>query len=87
VCVPAGSGDASQTGSIMSYRLSPARLAPMVALSLSCALGAGAAHAIPLLNGFGGPTGYGLPENCVHPNDDGTVVFARVVLQGLESVT
>ncbi|MFO0625360.1 MAG: nidogen-like domain-containing protein [Polyangiales bacterium] len=56
----------------MSYRLSPARLAPMVALSLSCALGAGTAHAIPLLNGFGGPTGYGLPENCVHPNDDGS---------------
>lgn len=30
------------------------------------------AEAIPLLNGFGGPTGYGLATNCVHPNDDGS---------------
>ena len=29
-------------------------------------------EAIPLLTGFGGPTGYGLPQNCVHPNDDGS---------------
>ncbi|MFO0604252.1 MAG: nidogen-like domain-containing protein [Polyangiales bacterium] len=33
---------------------------------------AGDAGAIPLLTGFGGPSGYGLPENCVHPNDDGS---------------
>jgi MYXO-CTERM domain-containing protein len=30
------------------------------------------AHAVPLLTGFGGPSGYGLPQNCVHPNDDGS---------------
>ncbi len=30
------------------------------------------AEAIPLLNGFGGPTGYGTPDHCVHPNDDGS---------------
>ncbi|MBL8604878.1 MAG: hypothetical protein JNK72_23320 [Myxococcales bacterium] len=30
------------------------------------------AEAIPLLNGFGGPSGYGLAQNCVHPNDDGS---------------
>ncbi len=30
------------------------------------------AEAVPLLTGFGGPTGYGLPQNCVHPNDDGS---------------
>ncbi len=30
------------------------------------------AHAIPLLNGFGGPTGYGTADHCVHPNDDGS---------------
>jgi hypothetical protein len=30
------------------------------------------AQAIPLLTGFGGPTGYGLPQNCLHPNDDGS---------------
>ncbi len=29
------------------------------------------AEAIPLLNGFGGPTGYGTPDHCVYPNDDG----------------
>lgn len=29
-----------------------------------------AVDAIPLLTGFGGPTGYGLPEYCVYPNDD-----------------
>ncbi len=28
------------------------------------------ASAIPLLSGFGGPTGYGLAQRCVHPNDD-----------------
>ena len=28
--------------------------------------------AIPLLDGFGGPTGYGLPQFCLHPNDDGS---------------
>jgi MYXO-CTERM domain-containing protein len=33
---------------------------------------ASAAYAVPLLNGFGGPTGYGLPQNCLHPNDDGS---------------
>ena len=32
------------------------------------------AEAVPLLTGFGGPTGYGLPQNCVHPNDDGSYV-------------
>ena len=30
------------------------------------------AGAVPLLTGFGGPTGYGLSQNCVHPNDDGS---------------
>ncbi len=30
------------------------------------------ASAIPLLNGFGGPTGYGTADHCVHPNDDGS---------------
>ncbi len=30
------------------------------------------AQAIPLLNGFGGPTGYGTADHCVHPNDDGS---------------
>lgn len=29
-------------------------------------------EAIPLLNGFGGPSGYGLATNCVAPNDDGS---------------
>jgi MYXO-CTERM domain-containing protein len=29
-------------------------------------------EAIPLLNGFGGPSGYGTPDHCVHPNDDGS---------------
>jgi MYXO-CTERM domain-containing protein len=29
-------------------------------------------QAVPLLTGFGGPTGFGLPQNCVHPNDDGS---------------
>ncbi len=29
------------------------------------------AQAIPLLDGFGGPTGYGTPDHCVAPNDDG----------------
>jgi MYXO-CTERM domain-containing protein len=33
---------------------------------------ASAAQAIPLLNGFGGPTGYGTVDHCVHPNDDGS---------------
>ncbi len=33
---------------------------------------ASVADAVPLLTGFGGPTGYGLPQNCVHPNDDGS---------------
>jgi len=29
------------------------------------------AQAIPLLNGFGGPNGYGTSDHCVQPNDDG----------------
>jgi MYXO-CTERM domain-containing protein len=33
---------------------------------------AASAEAIPLLNGFGGPTGYGTVDHCVHPNDDGS---------------
>ncbi len=33
---------------------------------------ASVAAAVPLLTGFGGPTGYGLPQNCLHPNDDGS---------------
>ncbi len=33
---------------------------------------ASVASAVPLLTGFGGPTGYGLPQNCLHPNDDGS---------------
>ncbi len=43
-------------------------------LAAACALlGAGAqtAEAIPLLNGFGGPSGYGLASNCLQANDDG----------------
>ncbi|MBK6533366.1 MAG: hypothetical protein IPF99_28400, partial [Deltaproteobacteria bacterium] len=34
------------------------------------------AEAIPLLNGFGGPTGFGTVDHCVHPNDDGSYVGA-----------
>jgi MYXO-CTERM domain-containing protein len=34
------------------------------------------AQAIPLLNGFGGPNGYGTPDHCVHPNDDGSYAGA-----------
>ena len=30
------------------------------------------ANAIPLLNGFGGPTGFGTVDHCVHANDDGS---------------
>ncbi len=29
------------------------------------------AEAIPLLNGFGGPNGYGTSDHCTQPNDDG----------------
>jgi hypothetical protein len=29
------------------------------------------AQAIPLLNGFGGPNGYGTSDHCAQPNDDG----------------
>jgi len=43
-----------------------------LALSLSVACAAGVAGAVPLLAGFGGPTGYGLPEHCLHPSDDGS---------------
>ena len=48
-----------------------ARSGAIVLAALGCLL-PGEALAIPLLNGFGGPTGYGLPQNCVHPNDDGS---------------
>jgi MYXO-CTERM domain-containing protein len=34
------------------------------------------AEAIPLLNGFGGPSGYGTPDHCVPPNDDGSFAGA-----------
>ena len=30
------------------------------------------ARAVPLRSGFGGPTGYGLPEHCLAPSDDGS---------------
>jgi MYXO-CTERM domain-containing protein len=43
-----------------------------LAALVSVPLLAGDAGAIPLLTGFGGPSGYGLPQNCVHPNDDGS---------------
>ncbi len=53
--------------------LSFARVALCAALQLPLlAAWMGDAGAIPLLTGFGGPTGYGLPQNCVHPNDDGS---------------
>ena len=42
------------------------------ALFASVACAAGVAGAAPLLAGFGGPTGYGLPEHCLHPSDDGS---------------
>jgi len=48
------------------------RLTQLTAAALVLSAGIRVAEAIPLLNGFGGPTGYGLPENCVHPNDDGS---------------
>lgn len=44
---------------------------PALALALVSSLAAPAA-AVPLLTGFGGPTGYGLPGHCVHPSDDGS---------------
>ncbi len=44
-------------------------LLPLCAAALSFAV---EARAIPLLTGFGGPTGFGTPDHCVHPNDDGS---------------
>lgn len=44
---------------------------PALALALATCFAAPVA-AVPLLTGFGGPTGYGLPEHCVHPSDDGS---------------
>jgi MYXO-CTERM domain-containing protein len=43
-----------------------------LSIQLSALLLASNVGAVPLLTGFGGPTGYGLPQNCVHPNDDGS---------------
>jgi hypothetical protein len=48
----------------------PERVA-LLAFALAT-LTASTAGAVPLLTGFGGPTGYGLPEHCLHPNDDGS---------------
>ncbi|MEZ4394980.1 MAG: nidogen-like domain-containing protein [Polyangiales bacterium] len=48
------------------------RFTQLAAALATLTVAAQSAQAIPLLNGFGGPTGYGLPENCVHPNDDGS---------------
>jgi hypothetical protein len=31
-----------------------------------------AVSAVPLLNGFGGPSGYGISTHCLHPNDNGS---------------
>jgi hypothetical protein len=35
------------------------------------------ARAVPLLTGFGGPTGYGLPTHCLHPSDNGSYAGAQ----------
>ncbi len=48
------------------------RLLNVCAAMALTTLGARSAEAIPLISGFGGPTGYGTPDHCVHPNDDGS---------------
>ncbi len=53
-----------------SFKVALTAFAASVALAST--LAAPTAEAVPLLTGFGGPTGYGLPQNCVHPNDDGS---------------
>lgn len=35
------------------------------------------ASAVPLLTGFGGPSGYGLPAHCLHPTDNGSYAGAQ----------
>ena len=35
------------------------------------------AGAVPLLTGFGGPTGYGIPTHCLHPSDNGSYAGAQ----------
>ncbi len=69
-----------------------ARAALCVALQVPLlAVISGDASAVPLLTGFGGPTGYGLPQNCVHPNDDGSyapdeAAALRDAIQGCDGV-
>jgi MYXO-CTERM domain-containing protein len=55
--------------------IAPGKLRSLFATCTAVAiasLAATTAEAIPLLNGFGGPTGYGTVDHCVHPNDDGS---------------
>ncbi|MBK6535017.1 MAG: hypothetical protein IPF99_37390 [Deltaproteobacteria bacterium] len=33
--------------------------------------------AVPLLTGFGGPTGYGIATHCLHPSDNGSYAGAQ----------
>ena len=47
-----------------------ARSGAIVLAAFGCLL-PGEALAIPLLNGFGGPNGYGTSDHCTSPNDDG----------------
>ena len=54
-----------------SRRFARAALGASVSL-VGCVASVARVEAVPLLTGFGGPTGYGLPQNCVHPNDDGS---------------
>jgi len=35
------------------------------------------ADAVPLLTGFGGPTGYGIPTHCLHASDNGSYAGAQ----------
>jgi MYXO-CTERM domain-containing protein len=61
----------------MASRSSFSRAALCLALQLpALALVTSTAQAIPLLNGFGGPSGYGTPDHCVPPNDDGSFAGA-----------
>jgi len=52
-----------------SHRRAVAAFAVVVA----CASSVGA---VPLLRGFGGPSGYGTIDHCVHPSDNGSYAGA-----------
>jgi len=62
---------AADNGLTMASR-SIVRVCCALALSAAVACAANLAGAVPLLTGFGGPTGYGLPEHCLHPSDNGS---------------